>query len=191
MPNDETMPSRTGIFTSLGLDMATLGSSGPQELTDAQRAELLNVQPEQLGPVIELSPGQPRYSPKTFLSFDSAALVTADPEFDGNGALFTPEYDLIFPGVGLEFEPINPSKPNLVEFCVGLGTKPMRYQFRLFQYPAGTFEDFSLFETRPIYVVIPPAPDSKDPFGALLQQRNEKGPKPVWTFSKVRISSVV
>jgi hypothetical protein len=133
-----------------------------------------------------LTPSQPR-SGDSYLTIHAAMTVQSDP--DQPYALFSSDFpDAVFPTVQVEFAPVVPSKPHLVEFHVELfQDKP--YKFRKFWFPF-EWEDMQDNNATVITVLVPHVPDWSYTYWAMLQQRNEVGDQAGWMLKKVRVIAI-
>ncbi len=165
----------------------------PRPLTVAQRAKLLGVTAKALKPPLTLSPLSPAKGASRLLLFAPLMVDAATPVESGQ-ALFSSQFPgPALPGAQVAFPRKKKGKPHLVEFHVHLNVKDLVYQFRVFHYPLGGFQDVSLSGGKAeVIVMLVPAVDQVDgqvELGAAIQQRNSPGDFAGWVLHAVRISA--
>jgi hypothetical protein len=193
MPENFRVQSRVNtdkVIERVGLTRRNFERIKVKELTDNQRAKILKVTLSALTGPIVLTAGKPR-SGKNFLTFFSAMMVSADPQANGDFALFSSAFlGVTNPSVQLEFEPIKQNAQHLVEFNVTLNDPSKTYKFRVFQYPLDAFQDISPSGSQVITALIPPIADFSGPYGASITQQNKANENAGWVLHSVRITSV-
>ncbi len=189
MASEQIKTLRLESMDKLNIDVKKLDRLRVKELTDIQRARLLEVRPEALSStLIELRPSKPS-SAKGFLTFFSSMMVMSNPLPSNDIAIFSSAFQgAVFPGLQVEFKQIKKNKTHLVEFHITLN-QPKTYKFRVFSYPLATFQDISIDKSQVITALVPSF-EGITSYGAALQQRNAAGDDAGWLFHKVRITAI-
>ena len=190
MASEQIKTLRLESMDKLNIDVKKLDRLRVKELTDIQRARLLEVRPEALSStLIELRPSKPS-SAKGFLTFFSSMMVMSSNPLPQQRHR---HLQLVVSGRGLsghqvEFKQIKKNKTHLVEFHITLN-QPKTYKFRVFSYPLATFQDISIDKSQVITALVPSF-EGITSYGAALQQRNAAGDDAGWLFHKVRITAI-
>jgi hypothetical protein len=121
--------------------------------------------------------------------------MMVDPKFPtGSGqALYSSAYPGgVFPGAQVAFPRIKTGKKHLVEFNVLLNSN-VTYNFRVFQYPLGGFQDVSIPgpKSETLVSLVPPVDeiDGDLELGAAIQQRDTVSESAGWVLHSVRITT--
>ena len=183
---------RNELVTQFGFTPRKLETAKPKFLSEAQQAKLLGVVQAQLKTPIVLSPAKPVKGKSTLTIYTS---LMVDPKYpDGVGqALFSSMFPgAVFAGAQVAFPRIKTSKMHLVEFNVVLNMNAT-YNFRVFQYPLGDFQDVSVQgpKTTTLVALVPPIDEISGSLelGASIQNRNGTNVNVGWVLHSVRITT--
>ena len=183
---------RNELLTTFGFTARKLETAKPKFLSEAQQAKLLGAVQAQLKTPIVLSPAKP-IKGKSMLTIFTSLMV--DPKYpDGVGqALFSSAFPgAVFAGAQVAFPRIKTGKMHLVEFNVVLNMNVV-YQFRVFQFPLGDFQDISVQgpKTTTLVALVPPVDEITGSLelGASIQNRNGSNDNAGWVLHSVRITT--
>lgn len=183
---------RNEVIAKTGYDVKKFGKVKVQPLSDARKAQLLNVPVAALKLPIVLSPSRPLKGESSLTLFSS---IMVDPTYpaESGEALYTSAYQgAVFPGAQVAFPRIKKGKMHLVEFNLVLNMD-ITYHFRVFQYPLADFQDISVkgpaIET--LVALVPPVDeiDGDLELGASIQQRNTVNDNAGWALYSVSITT--
>lgn len=183
---------RNELLQKFGFTPRKLETSKPKYLSEAQQAKLLGSLTAELKTPIILSPAKPIKGKSTLTIFTS---LMVDPKWPaGIGqALFSSAYPgAVFAGGQVAFPRIKTGKMHLVEFNVVLNMN-VAYNFRVFQYPLGDFQDITIQgpKTTTLTALVPPVDEISGSLelGASIQNRNSKNDNAGWVLHSVRITT--
>jgi hypothetical protein len=183
---------RTQALRKLGIDTRRMAAAKPRFMTDLQRAKALKVEVDALKLPIVLSPAR-MVSGNAHLTLFSAGMVeTTWPEGSGQALFSSSMQGASFPGAQIAFPRTKKGKHYLVEFSVVL-FGPQTFNFRVFDYPLGGYQDVALPGNRAdiLTVLVPPIDSISGAleFGAGIQQRDPASEAAGWALYSVRVST--
>jgi len=184
--------ARAATLRAMGMEPRRMTRDKPKIFSEAQRAEVLQVDPALLSEAIVLSPRRMVNGDAHLTLFSAGLVETTYPAGTGQ-ALFTSSMQgASYPGAQVAFPRIAPGKQHLVEFHVVL-YGPTTFNFRVFDYPMGGYQDVSVPGGRgEVFTVLVPPLDEIEGYlelGAGLQQRDPAAEAAGWTLHSVRITT--
>ena len=180
-------PFIADVPPSTGFQVNLSGNGGKHFLSLTLKVEV-----DALKLPIVLSPAR-MVSGNAHLTLFSAGMVeTTWPEGSGQALFSSSMQGASFPGAQIAFPRTKKGKQYLVEFSVVL-FGPQTFNFRVFDYPLGGYQDVALPGNRAdiLTVLVPPIDSISGAleFGAGIQQRDPASEAAGWALYSVRVST--